>query len=152
MAWIVAIVRYQAVQLYAQVLLSASLLSDGKHYNNIEWEGFGILHSLEKFHYHCFARGVYIITDHKPLKAIIYKVVTTLSQHLQWIMLCIHQYRVCIVYKPDSDLYIVVWLTQNNHTENRDQEIISMTVNVNAINTLVNIPIYTSIEDILAVI
>ena len=36
------------------------------------------LHSLEKFYHYCFARGVSIITDHKPLEAIFKKDVTTL--------------------------------------------------------------------------
>ena len=75
------------------------------------------------------------------------KNVATLLQHLQCIMLCIYQYRVHIIYKPDPELYIVDWLFQNNHTENRNQEIIGMNVNMHAISTLVDISICSSIED-----
>ena len=65
-------------------------------------------------------------------------------------MLRIHQYRVCTTYKPDLDLYIAHWLSWNNHTENRDQEIPGRGINVNAISTSVNMPLCTSIEDIQA--
>ena len=43
-------------------------------------------------------------------------------------MLRIHQYRVCIIYKPDPDLHIAEWLSWNNHKENRDQEINDMNI------------------------
>ena len=59
-------------------------------------------------------------------------------------------YRVHLIYKPGLDLYSMDWLSQNNHTEIRDQEIAGMRVNVNAINTLVNIPMCISMEDIQA--
>ena len=39
------------------------------------------------------------------------------------------------------------WLSHNNHTENRDQEIAGMRVNINAICTSVNIPVCTSKQD-----
>ena len=93
-------------------LTSESLLSAEWCYSNIEWEAIGILHGLEKFHNYCFAKEVCVITDHKPLVAIINKDVVTLSQHLQCIMLYIHQYRVCILYKPSTDLYMVESLSQ----------------------------------------
>ena len=63
-------------------------------------------------------------------------------------MLLIHQYRVYIIYKPGLDLYIADWLSRNNDTEDRDQEIIGMSINVNAIITTINMPVCTSIEDI----
>ena len=40
------------------------------------------------------------------------------------------------------------WLSRNNHTEDKDQEIIGMNINVNAISTTVNMPVCTSTEDI----
>ena len=45
----------------------------------IEREVLGILHSLQKSHFHCLTREVNIITDHKPLVVTFNKdVVTTL--------------------------------------------------------------------------
>ena len=48
-------------------------------------------------------------------------------------MVYIHQYRVCIIYKPDPDLYIADWLSKNN------QEITGMNINMHAISTSFNI-------------
>ena len=80
------------------------------------------------------------MTDHKPLVAIIRKDAAMLSQHLQYIMLPIHQYRLHIMYRLGSYLYIVDWLSWNNHTETRDQEITGININVHAISTSMNIP------------
>ena len=43
-----------------------------------------------------------------------------------------------IIYKPGPDLYIVDQLSQNNHTENKDQKITGVSINIIAINTSVN--------------
>ena len=58
---------------------SKSLTGEEHRYSNIEREALGILHKLEKFHHYCFARKVLMITDHKPLVAIVKKDVATLS-------------------------------------------------------------------------
>ena len=63
-----------------------------KCYSNIEREALDILHALEKFHHYCFAHEVNIITNHKPLVAILEKDVTGLLHRLQEILLSIHQY------------------------------------------------------------
>ena len=78
---------------------SKSLTGAEHRYSNIEREALGILHGLKKFHHYCFVREVLIITYHKPLVAIFKKDVATLSQHIQHILLKIHQYRVQIIYK-----------------------------------------------------
>ena len=65
-------------------------------------------------------------------------------------MLCIHQYRVCYIYKPGPDLYVTDWLARNNHTEDKDKAITGMNINVIAISTTVNMPVFTSIEYIQA--
>ena len=65
-------------------------------------------------------------------------------------MLCIHWYSVYILYKPGPELYVADWLSQNNHADSKDQEITGMNGNVHVISTAVDIPIYTSIEDIQA--
>ena len=52
---------------------SKSLLGGEKRYSNMEWKALGILDSLKKFHHYCFTRKVSIITDHKPLVAILKK-------------------------------------------------------------------------------
>ena len=62
--------------------LQPSLLSTKWHYRKIEQEALGILHGLKSSTIICFAKEICIITDHKPLVAIISKDMATLSQHL----------------------------------------------------------------------
>ena len=108
------------------VFTSKSLTEAEKRCSNIEREALGMLYWLEKFHHYCFVREVSIITDHKPLVAIFNKDIATLSQRLQRILLRIHQYRMRILYKPEPDLCIADWLSRQNHSENKDEEIPSM--------------------------
>ena len=61
--------------------------------------------------------------------------VAMLFQQLQFIMLRLHQYRMCIIYKSGPDLHIADQLSCNNHTENKDQKISGLSINVNAIST-----------------
>ena len=56
------------------VFASKSLTGAEYRYSNIEREALGILHGLKKFHHHCFAREILVITDHKPLVAIFKKI------------------------------------------------------------------------------
>ena len=70
------------------------------------------------------------------------------SQCLQHITLRIHHDRVYIIYTPGPDLHISGWLSGNNLTENKDQEMTGINVNVNVISTSVIIPVCTSIGDI----
>ena len=85
-----------------------------------EREALGILHALNRFHHYCFAKEVCVLTDHKPSVDIVSKDVTTLSQQVQCIMVYIHQYRMCILYKLDPEVYIADWLSHHNHAENKD--------------------------------
>ena len=71
-----------------------------------------------------------------------------LLQHLQPIILHTHQYRVCILYKPDPELYIADWLSQNNHEENTDKEMQSLIINFNAIEAAVDLPVCTSTHNV----
>ena len=65
-------------------------------------------------------------------------------------MSCIHQCKVCILYKHGPDFHITDRLSLRNHAEDKDQEITSLNINVNAISKAVIVPVCTSIEDIQA--
>ena len=63
------------------IAFASKCLTDAEcRYSNIEREVLGILHGLEKFHHYCFARDIYVVTDHKPLVSIFKKDVANLSQ------------------------------------------------------------------------
>ena len=57
---------------------------------------------------------------------------------------CAHTYKHC------PDMYIADWLPHHIHTENRDQEIADICIH--AINTALDVPICTLIEDIRAAV
>ena len=108
----------------------------------------GILHGLEKFHHYCFGREVLITTDHKPLVAMFKKDVATLLQHIQCILLKIHQYRVQTIYKLGPEIFIADWLLTNNHVKGNDKPIKDMYVQVDAIQNSIDMPECVSMEEI----
>ena len=111
-----------------------------QRYSNIEHEVLGILHDLEKFYHYCFGREVLVITDHKPLVSMFKKDVATLSQCMQHILLKIQQYRVQIIYKPGPKIFIEDWLSRYNHTEGKDKPIKGIDIQVDAIQTAMDMP------------
>ena len=54
-----------------------NLSSTEQQYSYTEREALRILHGLKKFHHYCFVCEVHVITEHKPLVAIMEKDVTT---------------------------------------------------------------------------
>ena len=78
------------------------------------------------------------------------KDVAKVSQHLQCIILCIHQFSVHTLYKPGPELYIADWLSCHNHTETKDKEISDINISRHTINTTVDNPISNWIEGIKA--
>ena len=109
--------------LHPAAFASESLLSAEWQYSNITGEAFGILHGLKEVHNYCFAKEVHVMSDHKMLVAIVNKGDTSLSQWLQCIRLCIHQYGLQILYKSGPEFYGADRLSHNNYAEKRDQEI-----------------------------
>ena len=113
--------------LSTEVHLPVKVLSSAEwQQSNIERKALGILHALIKFHHYCFAKKVYVIIEHKPLVAMISKDVAALAQQLQCIMLHIHQYSVCILYKTGPTLCMADILLCHYDVENGDHEIPGM--------------------------
>ena len=76
------------------------------------------------------------------------KDVATLSQCLQCIILCIHQYWVCILYTPGSQAIYCRLVSCHNHEANKNRETPGLSINVITMNTLVDLPVCTSTHDI----
>ena len=117
----------------------------------MEHDVLGILHGLEKVHHYVILLLHKGSVCHHKWKAnssstqqrfghIASVVAAHYAKHTQVHIIC----------KPGPDIYIMNWLSHNDHTESRDQEITWIRVNVNAISTSVNIPVCKSIEDIQA--
>ena len=81
-----------------------------------------------------------MITDIKPLVVIFKEDIATLLHRLQRILLCIIQYNVRIMYKPGPQVFITDWLSGHNYSENWDEAILGMSLNINAIETCSEIP------------
>ena len=127
---------------------SKSLMGAEHRYSFIKCEALGILHRLEKFHHYCFGREMLIITDHKPLVSMFKEDGATLSQHIQHILLKIHQYRVQVIYKPGPEIFIADWLLRHNHTDGKDKPIKGMDVLVDAIQTTIDMLECVSVAEI----
>ena len=74
------------------------------------------------------------------------KDVATLLQCIQCILLKIHQYRVQIIYKPGSDIFIADWLLHHNHIEGKDKPIKDMDIRIDTIQSAKDIPECTSMS------
>ena len=71
-----------------------------------------------------------------------------LSQHIQCILLKIHQYRVQIIYKPGPKIFIADWLSQHSHEEKKDKPIKDMDIRIDTIQSATDIPECMSIAQI----
>ena len=112
----------------------------------MEGEAFGVLHGLEKFHFWHFVREVSVINDHKPRMQYFKKKDGNSAPDIA--VLRIQQYKICILCKHILHLYLAVCLPRLNHIERKNEEISSITVNVNAIDITTNITACMTIQDI----
>ena len=69
-------------------------------------------------------------------------------QHIQCILIKIHQYRVQIIYKPGPEIFIADWLSQYNHMEGKDKPIKDTDIRIDAIQSVTDIPECVSISQI----
>ena len=124
--------RHSTQQHYSTPITFASKsLTDTEHrHSNIERETLGILHGLKTFHHYCFAREVHVITDHKPLIAILKEPWQHYHSAYTIFYKKIHQYRVQILYKPRPEIFIVDWLSHHNHKEGKYEPIRDMDIRV----------------------
>ena len=76
------------------------------------------------------------------------KDVATLSQRIQCILLKIHQYRVQIIYKPGPDIFTADWLLRHNHIESKNKPIRDMDIQVDAIQSAIDMPECISVVEI----
>ena len=76
------------------------------------------------------------------------KSIAMLSQHIQHILLKIHQYRVQIIYKPGPEIFIADWLSQHNHVEGKDKPIKDMDIRIDTIQSMTDIPECMSMSQI----
>ena len=72
----------------------------------------------------------------------------TPSWGLQHILIRIYQYKIRVLHKPGPDLFTAGWLSQQNHEENKDNQIHGLKINNDVLHTATNMPECLSIQDI----
>ena len=98
--------------------VSKKLLRAEMRQSDIEREALGTPHSLEKFHNYWFAHEVTMITDHKPLVAIIKNgsPVTEIAVNPDMHTLIQNKHHI----RPELQLYVTDQLSRQNNDENKD--------------------------------
>ena len=87
------------------VAYASKSLTEAEHrYANIECELLAVLFSVEHFRHFVYARDVTIITDHKPLLAILKKCIHNMAPRLARMMLCLSDYNITMLYKAGRDV------------------------------------------------
>ena len=121
---------------------SKSLTSTETWYSNIEREALCILNGLEKVHHYHFTCKVIVITDHKPVVAILREYVASLSWRLHRILPCMHQYH----HKNTVQTQI-----KTVHSGLAVQIQLGMNIPINAIESCMDIPHCMTLEEIRSV-
>ena len=85
---------------------SRSLTHAESRYAQIEKELLAVQFSLERFHQYIYGKKVTIESDHKPLEAIVKKVLASAPPRLQRILLRMQKYDYTLEYKPGKELVL----------------------------------------------
>ncbi|XP_040356411.1 uncharacterized protein K02A2.6-like [Ixodes scapularis] len=121
--------------------LGAALLQDGQplsfasraltptevRYAQIEKEMLAIVFSLNKFHQYTFGRLTTVITDHKPLQAIMKKQLDQVPRRLQGMILQTQRYNIDLQYRPGKELLLADTMSRaflpDDHCEQQLEDI-----------------------------
>lgn len=92
---------------------SRALTTTEAKYAQIEKEALAILFSVKKFHQYTFGRNVTVMSDHKPLQAIVKKPLCMAPKRLQAMLLKLQEYDVEVVYLPGKEMHIADLLSRS---------------------------------------
>ena len=103
--------------------LGTVLMQDGKpiayattecRYAQLEKEMLAITFSLTKFHQYAFGRHTHIISDHKPLQAIVKKPLDQAPRRLQGMLLKAQKYDITVEHRPGKEMHIADHLSRSH--------------------------------------
>ena len=100
---------------------SKTLTDAESRYANIERELLGVVARVEKFHTFCYGRSTYILSDHKPLSAIVKKDLVNAPPRFQRLLLRLQKYNIQIQYKPGKSMIFADHLSRNVHPTPNDE-------------------------------
>ena len=105
---------------------SRSLSSAERNYASIEKEMLAIVHGLTKYHHFTFGRHVSVVTDHKPLVAILNKPLFRAPKRLQAMLLRLQEYNFQLTYKPGKSIPIADALSRAPSSKSVKSELVSV--------------------------
>jgi len=108
---------------------SRTLTDAEKRYAQIEKEMLALVYGLEKFHQYTFGRHVDIITDHKPLVAIMHKPLSKAPRRLQSLILRTQKYDFNVTFQPGHSVVTADILSRSPLPNSDSQEPEITTVN-----------------------
>ena len=85
---------------------SRTLTSSERNWAQIEKEALAFLYGLERFDQYVYGRAVTVQNDHKPLAAILHKLLSMAPKRLQDIMKRYNRYDVNFVFVKGTSLHI----------------------------------------------
>ena len=100
---------------------SKTLTDAESRYANIERELLGVVARVEKFHTFCYGRSTYVLSNHKPLSAIVKKDLVNAPPRLQRLLLRLQKYNIQIQYKPGKSMIFANHLSRNVHPTPSDE-------------------------------
>ena len=119
---------------------SKTLNETEKCYANIECEMLAVTFGLKKFHYYCFGWHTIILSDHKPLVAILQKDLCNAPPRLQRMLLSCQQYSYEINYRKGSDMIFTDHLSCNASAQsNSDDECVNSLERITIASVTLNV-------------
>ena len=111
------------------VVYASKTLSDTeKRYANIEREMLAIVFAVERFHHYTYGRKIQVITDHKPLVAILKKGISSAPPRLARMLLRLQKYDIELEYTPGKQLKLADALSRIDPCPGKEIEGLDMTV------------------------
>lgn len=103
---------------------SRSLTEVERRYAQIEKEMLGVSFGLQKFHAYTYGRHVHVITDHKPLVAIVKKPLSKAPRRLQALLLRTQEYNYSLSYQPGPSIPVADQLSRAPLAEKATSEVV----------------------------
>ena len=91
---------------------SRSLDKSEQHYASIERETLSVIVGCERFHKYLYGRKFIVQNDHKPLKTIFSRSITSCPPCIQRFFLCLQKYSIFLEYSPGRTMKVADTLSR----------------------------------------
>jgi len=91
---------------------SRALTPAERNWAQIEKEALTVLLGLERFHQYTYGRPVEVVNDHKPIQAILQKLLSQAPKRIQALLMRLNHYDINFVYAPGNTLLLADTLSR----------------------------------------